>query len=494
VFKFRHPSLDLHFLGLLVLLFLLFRLHGLFEELLVVCHALAADVKEALAAVVEFVVVLAAELAGPASLELGETQLVLVVTGAQLNGPALEAVALEPRLSPQLLLAVVATQLDDLLLVAAAAHVDGILRTVEVAQHVIQLALGNLAPLLVSRGPLVLQEALGAQSGPALLVEVVLLALPQTAHAAILILQLLVLAVIAQVEQHQLMFVLAAGIVVLDLHHLALQTVELEAPFALLGALPLPETQGAVVQLVNTVDLAEGGSAGTLGGDVGDKLPGLGGIEVLRQGLVAGPAYSEVAGGVIVDAVVADGGANPAEVADVVEVGDVLVAELVADGTPFLGAGRHSAVHAVELIADAADRTAQLDLLATHTAGFQHRLVGPQVELQLVPLQAPVLCLQPAAVDFLGGDKGAEGVVQVEVAEAADGDTALAGVVRAVEVKHDVVDWLDQEGTAAAKRALVVGLPPVRDTPHAVNPFAAPPALHWLHTHLEAHCALVSLP
>lgn len=77
-------------------------------------------------------------------------------------------------------------------------------------------------------------------------------------------------------------------------------------------------------------------------------------VELLWQICETGLAYTEVAAVVIVYAVVADCSADAAEIADVIDVGDFLEIEGVADRAAFFRTGRCSTPHAVELFALAA--------------------------------------------------------------------------------------------------------------------------------------------
>ena len=89
--------------------------------------------------------------------------------------------------------------------------------------------------------------------------------------------------------------------------------------------------------------------------DVGDECAWFGVVEFIGEGVVAAFADAHVAEVVVVDSVVADGGADSADVADEVEVGDVLVVVGVSEGAALFGAGGEAAVDAVEAGADAAD-------------------------------------------------------------------------------------------------------------------------------------------
>lgn len=172
-----------------------------------------------------------------------------------------------------------------------------------------------------------------------------------------------------------------AGVVALNVRGLAPQTVKLHALGAHLGTLLLLPTQGTDSQLVETVDQFEGPAAAAVVGDIGDELPWLGGVKLVGQFGVAEFADAEVAVGVVEDAAVADRGADAADVADVVEVGDALKVVGVAHGAAFLAAGRDSALDAVEGLADPAEGPAEFNLSALLALGLGHFLVTPQVEL-----------------------------------------------------------------------------------------------------------------
>jgi len=286
---------------------------------------------------------------------------------------------------------------------------------------------------------------------------------------------------------------LYAGLISLNLHHFALYAEILQAFAALLGTLFFPEAEATKVELVDAVNHLQLPPAGAPGVDVGDEIAGLGGVEVLGEGIVAGLAEAEVAEGVVIDSIVADGGADAADVADVVEVGGLLVVEFVADGAVLFRAGGHSAVHTVKLVADSADRPAQLLLLAFRAVRPQHFIVGADEKLKLVAIQALVLLLQLKSVNFLGGNEGAGLVVVSELFEGHDGEGAVGGGIGAEELEGDVGDGLQVEGTAALVGADVVALLPVRNALHAVDPLAAALANEGLHADLEANSALVPL-
>lgn len=67
---------------------------------------------------------------------------------------------------------------------------------------------------------------------------------------------------------------------------------------------------------------------------------------------------------VVVDSIVADCSAYPADVADAVQIGDALEIESVAYWATLLRAGRNPAAHAVEFLTDSAEGAAELLLLA----------------------------------------------------------------------------------------------------------------------------------
>ena len=111
----------------------------------------------------------------------------------------------------------------------------------------------------------------------------------------------------------------------------------------------------ALCQFVYRIDDYEFFSASALVTDVGDECAWFGVVEFIGEGVVAAFADAHVAEVVVVDSVVADGGADSADVADEVEVGDVLVVVGVSEGAALFGAGGEAAVDAVEAGADAAD-------------------------------------------------------------------------------------------------------------------------------------------
>ena len=125
--------------------------------------------------------------------------------------------------------------------------------------------------------------------------------------------------------------------------------------------------------------------------DVGDECAWFGVIEFIGEGVVAAFADAHVAEVVVVDSVVADGGADSADVADEVEVGDVLVVVGVSEGAALFGAGGEAAVDAVEAGADAADWAAEQFLVADCALGLQHFFVGTDEKLELVALGAFVI-------------------------------------------------------------------------------------------------------
>lgn len=410
--------------------------------------AALADVEVALLAEVELVEVLEAEVALAFGVEVGEAEGVFVVASGQGNRSALEAVILA------ILLAENTLELDDLGPVALAALVVVVLGASDVDQHVVYLALHHHWPLLLRRHPLAVPEALPAQPPPAPLVVVVGAARPPAPHAPALRLPPHPLGVARHLHQLRLV-VHPAGVVVLHVHYLAAQAVAAFAGGALARTLPRLGAEGAGGCLV--VDVAEGQllSAGALGVDIGDDLPGFGGVEFVRQFGVAALADAEVAEVVVVDPVVADGSADAAHIADEIQIGDALEVEGVADGTALLRAGRHAAPHAVEVVADAAEGAAQFLLLAAHAVRFQHFLVGTDEELQLVSLRALVVRLQLLLPQLLPRDEGAAAVVVVELLQGGDGQTALRGIVGAVELDQQVRQWLHQERRAALERTLV---------------------------------------
>ena len=67
---------------------------------------------------------------------------------------------------------------------------------------------------------------------------------------------------------------------------------------------------------------------------------------------------------VIIDSIVADCSADPADVADAVQIGYTLEIESVTDWTALLRARRDPAAHTVEFLADSAEGPAQFLLLA----------------------------------------------------------------------------------------------------------------------------------
>jgi hypothetical protein len=122
-------------------------------------------------------------------------------------------------------------------------------------------------------------------------------------------------------------------------------------------------------------------AAGTLGVDVSHDGFRLRLIIYVGQILVAGFAEAEIAEVVVVDAVVADAGADTAHIADIVDNACPLKSKLMANRTPLLRAWRHTAAYTVVLLADAAHGTAQSLLTALDTQGFGHLFITPHEEL-----------------------------------------------------------------------------------------------------------------
>jgi hypothetical protein len=146
----------------------------------------------------------------------------------------------------------------------------------------------------------------------------------------------------------------AAGAVDVDIEEFAAHAVPFAAVGALLGALFGFVAEFAGGASMDCVDHVESVGASAVCVDVGDDGSGFGLVELVGELEVAGLADAEVAEVVVVDSVVADCGADAADVADVVECGCALELEGVADGAAFLRAGRDAAAHAVEGRADAA--------------------------------------------------------------------------------------------------------------------------------------------
>lgn len=139
----------------------------------------------------------------PLALKLLQLKLVEVVAGVKPNGPALKAEGLVA------FLAVVAGQLNDLLLLAAGAVEVVVLRSAEVHQHMTLLALQQHRPLLVYRHLLAIFKAVLTEAGAAVAVIVVLAAPTPAPHAPELVLLLHKLLVADQAEGRDL--VLAAA-------------------------------------------------------------------------------------------------------------------------------------------------------------------------------------------------------------------------------------------------------------------------------------------
>jgi hypothetical protein len=85
--------------------------------------------------------------------------------------------------------------------------------------------------------------------------------------------------------------------------------------------------------------------------DVGNDRPRFGLVKVIGQFGKACLADTEVATIIIVNSIVGDRSADSAQVAYVVQIGDSLEIEGVADGAPFLRAGRRTTAYTVELLA-----------------------------------------------------------------------------------------------------------------------------------------------
>ena len=85
------------------------------------------------------------------------------------------------------------------------------------------------------------------------------------------------------------------------------------------------------------------------------------------------------------------------------------------DWTAFLGAGRHSACHTVEFVADPANRPAKELFLTLLAVGMQHFLIWANEKLELMAFQTFVLLLKQSTVHILWGSEGAYGVVAVKI-------------------------------------------------------------------------------
>lgn len=157
---------------------------------------------------------------------------------------------------------------------------------------------------------------------------------------------------------------IAAGAISVNIHQFAGETVSLTAVLTSLRALLLLFTQLALRRVVHFVRVFQSVPTRAVGIDIGDDGSRFGLVKRLRQLLEACLADTEIAVIVIVNSIVTHCSADSADVADAVQVGYALEIESVAYWATLLRAGRNSAAHTVEFLADSAEGSAQLLLLA----------------------------------------------------------------------------------------------------------------------------------
>lgn len=165
----------------------------------------------------------------------------------------------------------------------------------------------------------------------------------------------------------------------------------------------------------------------------------------------------------------------------------------MTDRAAFLGAGRHSAGHTIELVADPANRPAKKLFLALLAVGLQHLLIWSNEKLKLMAFQTFILLLQHSTVHIFWGHEAAYHVMAVEILEGSYRDLAVGRREGAEELEGNVGDRFHQKGLAALERTDVSVLSPVADALHTVNSFAVAPAPDWLDADLRADGALVLL-
>jgi hypothetical protein len=144
----------------------------------------------------------------------------------------------------------------------------------------------------------------------------------------------------------------------IDIHQLTGETVPLPAVLAPFRALLLLLAQLALRRLVQLIRVLQQITAGTVCIDIGDDLSRFRLVEHRRQLLETRLADTEITVVVVVDSVVADRSADPADIADAVEICYMLEIECVADWATLLRTRRHPAAHTVEFLANSTKGTA----------------------------------------------------------------------------------------------------------------------------------------
>jgi hypothetical protein len=226
------------------------------------------------------------------------------------------------------------------------------------------LALESDRPLLIRRDcPTVLHTG-RTQSHSALLIITVLIMMFPASHAAEL-----VFLRSCWLSSHDIM-VMSTCVVKIDVHQLAANTVTLLAVGAVPRTLLHFSAERAHCWLVHPIHEAQHMPTGALSVYIGDKLPRLRLVEVVRQLTEAVLTDTEITEAVVIYSVLADCSTHSADITYEVEISNLLEGKGMADGASLLGTGRHSASHTVKLTTDAAVRPTKPFILTSHAVRF----------------------------------------------------------------------------------------------------------------------------